>query len=151
MPLGTANNLAKSLGVCGAPSEPIAGWAAGELRPFHPVDSEGPWGRCLLVQGLDFGAFAEALAVLPRRPGFTAPRAVFAERVTSAPSECLAIRLDGETLDGGFVVLEAVTIPLIGSNLCLAAPGAANGALHRASGYDLLSVLCQLSTTAKSG
>ena len=121
LPLGTANNLAKSLGIYGAPEDLIAGWAAGELRPFHPIDAEGPWGRRRLVEGLGLGAFAEALALLPRRPGFTGARTVFADLVTTALPERLAIRIGGETLDGGFVLLEAATIPLVGPNLPLAA------------------------------
>src|SRR5947207_7501500 len=41
LPLGTANNIAKSLGVSGQPGRLAAGWKDAAERPYHPIEAEG--------------------------------------------------------------------------------------------------------------
>src|SRR4029077_7438354 len=55
LPLGTANNLANSLGVTSALQELIAGWRDPTLTKFHPIEVEGPWGTQRLIEGIGFG------------------------------------------------------------------------------------------------
>src|SRR5205823_1524491 len=39
LPLGTANNIAKSLGVSGQPGRLAAGWKDAAERPYHPIEA----------------------------------------------------------------------------------------------------------------
>src|SRR6266481_1682468 len=57
MPLGTANNIARSLGIEGRPDDIVASWAARKTRPFYPTSVSGPWGTRRLSEGIGFGAF----------------------------------------------------------------------------------------------
>jgi Diacylglycerol kinase catalytic domain len=45
LPLGTANNIANSLGIRSAMQELIDGWRDPTLSKFHPIDVEAPWGQ----------------------------------------------------------------------------------------------------------
>src|SRR5437763_245939 len=64
LPLGTANNIAKSLGVGGQPAKLAAGWKEASERPYHPVEAEGEWGCRRLIEGIGFGAIARALEAM---------------------------------------------------------------------------------------
>src|SRR5205823_11874232 len=56
LPLSTANNIAKSLGI-GRPSvELVASWHLGKLVAFYPIAADGPWGFRRIVEGIGFGA-----------------------------------------------------------------------------------------------
>jgi diacylglycerol kinase (ATP) len=137
LPLGTANNIAISLGLGpwierGPASgrgpgsgrgieELIAGWGGFTVRPFHPIDSKGPWGRCRLIEGLGFGAIEEAIAGLPDTTDHESACRGYADAVITDDPELLELTIDGYTIIERFAVLEISTIPLVGPNLRLAA------------------------------
>jgi diacylglycerol kinase family enzyme len=123
LPLGTANNIAKSLGAWRSLDEIVAGWRSGTARPFHPIDSEGPWGRRRLVEGIGSGAIEEAIAELPEKTDHASACQSYADAVMSDDPEELELQIHGETIAERFAVLEISTIPLVGPNLRLA-PGA---------------------------
>jgi diacylglycerol kinase family enzyme len=121
LPLGIANNVAHSLGTAGALDDLVAGWRDVEPRPFYPLTAIGPWGTRRLVEGIGFGAIEQGMAYMTGKPGIAEARRAVAERMVSAAPECLELRLDGETIEGRFSVLELTAIPLVGPNLRLAA------------------------------
>jgi diacylglycerol kinase family enzyme len=122
LPLGTANNIAKSLGVGRPTVELVASWHIAKHVAFYPIAMAGPWGRCRLIEGIGFGAIEQAIAELPRKTGFARARAKYAEAALSAPAEDLEFRIDSKVLSGSFTVFEVTKFPYIGPNLCLA-PG----------------------------
>ena len=119
LPLGTANNIATSLGL-GSVEELVAAWPRGRVRPFYPIDSEGPWGRRRLIEGLGFGAIEEAIADLPDTTDPASACRGYADAVLTDDPEFLELSLDGRTIAEGFAVLEVATIPFVGPNLRLA-------------------------------
>ena len=119
LPLGTANNLAKSLGVWQPIEELILAWRDGTVRPFYPIDSRGPWGRRRLIEGVGFGAIEEAITELPDKTDQESACRSYANAVLTDDPEHLKLTLDGETLHERFAVLEISTIPLVGPNLRL--------------------------------
>ena len=122
LPLGTANNIAKSLGI-GRPSEAlVAAWHIERHMAFYPISVTGPWGRSRIVEGIGFGAIEQAIAELPRKTSFRKARAKYAEAALNAPAEKLKIRIGSEALTGSFSVLEVTKFPYVGPDLCLA-PG----------------------------
>jgi diacylglycerol kinase family enzyme len=120
LPLGTANNIAKSLGLDRPFADLVAGWSARRLRPFHLIEAAGPWGRRRLAEGLGFGALEQALADMPKDPSFGEARRVYAAAATAAAAEHLELRLDGEAIARPLVLLEVTTVPLVAANLPLA-------------------------------
>ena len=128
LPLGTANNIAKSLGIGRPTVELVASWHFEKLMAFYPISVVGPWGRCRIIEGIGFGAIEQAIAELPRKTGFGRARAKYAEAALNAPAEELKIRIDREALTGRFSVLEVTKFPYVGPNLCLAPD---IGSVHR--------------------
>lgn len=121
LPLGTANNIAKSLGVHGTPGRLAAGWKEAAERPYHPIRAEGEWGCRRLIEGLGFGAITSAVeAMSNEHPQPEEARDRFCEFVAEAEPVELEIVCDGATVSGAFVSVEITKIPLIGPNLLIA-------------------------------
>src|SRR5918996_3972387 len=59
LPLGTANNLARSLGFVGSPEEIITGFKSGKKRAFDVGIARGPWGKRYLFEGAGAGLLAD--------------------------------------------------------------------------------------------
>lgn len=121
LPLGTANNMAKSLGFDRPLKELVAGWSVERVRPFHAIAATGPWGTHRIAEGLGFGALEQGIAEMPKDPDLGQARRVLAEAVIGTAAEHLELRLDGERIEQPFALLEVSTVPLVGPNLLLAA------------------------------
>src|SRR5262245_48490230 len=50
LPLGTANNVARSLGIHGAPQDIAANWSLDRTRRLDVGAARGKWGRCEFVE-----------------------------------------------------------------------------------------------------
>jgi diacylglycerol kinase (ATP) len=120
LPLGTANNIARSLGIEGPLDDIVAVWAARKMRPFYPVTADGPWGSRRLAEGIGFGAIEQAMHQMPQKPGLQRARQAIREAVLGAAPERLEIGIGGEAIAGRFAVVEIAAIPLIGPRLPLA-------------------------------
>ena len=120
LPLGTANNIAKSLGVGQPAVELVASWHVEKHMAFYPIAAVGPWGRARIVEGIGFGAIEQAIAELPRKTSFAKARSKYADAALNAPAEDLRIRIDDEPVTGSFAVLELTKFPFVGPNLHLA-------------------------------
>lgn len=121
LPLGTANNIAKSLGLDRPVEELVSAWSARRVRPFHLIEATGPWGRRRLAEGLGLGALEQGIAEFRKDRDGSEPRGTLAEAVLGTAPEHLELRLDGETIEQAFTLLEVSTVPLVGPNLHLAA------------------------------
>src|SRR5712675_3352117 len=67
LPLGTANNIAASLGIAGPLDAIVSTWQQARMRPYYPISASGPWGMRRLIEGVGFGAFEEAMHEIPRK------------------------------------------------------------------------------------
>ena len=122
LPLGTANNLANSLGIRGPFPQLIAGWRDGALTKFHPLEVEASWGRRRLIEGAGFGVLAEFIeeARGKQKQLPLEARKRIADRVRLARPIELGLAVDDERIPGPVILLEVTTIPLIGPSLYLA-------------------------------
>ena len=64
LPLGTANNIAHSLGVTGTVEEIIAGWGRGRLCPIDVGVAKGPWGVQHFLEGVGLGLLGRAIPLI---------------------------------------------------------------------------------------
>src|SRR5262245_53479823 len=62
LPLGTANNTARTLGITGPPLEIIAGLASPRRQLLDIGHMCGPWGEDYFLEGAGWGLFADALS-----------------------------------------------------------------------------------------
>jgi diacylglycerol kinase (ATP) len=61
LPLGTANNIARSLGVCGSPRELIRQLPSARSRVVDVPSVSGPWGTARFIESAGLGLFAPVL------------------------------------------------------------------------------------------
>ena len=121
LPLGTANNIANSLGITATMQDLIGGWRNPTLGKYHPIEIEAPWGQQRLIEGVGFGVFAR---VIDESSGEDiAPldaRSRIAETMREVEAETFDMRIDGARITEATVLLEITTIPFVGPNLLLA-------------------------------
>jgi diacylglycerol kinase (ATP) len=61
LPLGTANNIARSFGIADAPHELASSWHLDHWKPFGIGLTRGPWGRQHFVEGIGLGSIAKTV------------------------------------------------------------------------------------------
>src|ERR1043166_8568543 len=68
LPLGTANNIANTLGIMNRPVEElVAEWARARHMAFDVARATGPWGSVAFIEGFGLGLFTETMARLHSR------------------------------------------------------------------------------------
>ena len=122
LPLGTANNIAHSLGITASIQSLITGWQHPALSKFYPIEVEAPWGRHRLIEGIGFGVLAQVIEESADNDKLSPleARERIAERMLRAQPEEFDIRIDDARVSESVVLLEIMTIRLVGPNLHLA-------------------------------
>ena len=122
LPMGTANNVARTLGIEGKPKALIQGLPFAEKRPFDVGHVRSPWGEDYFLEALGCGLFADLLYDYDPEEGKSVLRAVDTVREVLVGYEPKAWRvtLDEEELSGEFVALEVLNTQATGPRLQLA-------------------------------
>lgn len=139
LPIGTANNIAKSLGALGSVPELIAGWGGAERRRLAVGTVSTPWGSMRFVESVGVGVFTELVTrgdseVNESTTGLTGhaiDRALLLlQRIIAERAHRFRrLILDGSDLSGEYLLVEVMNMPLVGPNIPLA-PGADYGDGH---------------------
>ena len=127
LPMGTANNIALSLGVPTDVDEAITWWPSAQARRFDLGVATGPWGERLLVESLGGGLITHGIVVMDRRDYTSPTRAAQLARARHAHADVLQLLapyawrlvLDERLVEGEFLFVEVMNIPAIGPNLLL--------------------------------
>lgn len=132
MPMGTANNISKSLGISGTPEELIAHWPKAKHKKFPVGMASSSWGKEMFIEGLGLGIFARAISLLERidkqaPQDFSSTYDKLYRDISSLiilvaesnPTE-LKITIDGKDYSGPYLFLEVMNMNFIGPNLHLA-------------------------------
>lgn len=142
LPLGTANNIARSLGIQGTPREIVPCLARAKEIAIDAGVAKGPWGKRVFMEGIGGGLFAEVMARLDggrarrrKRPAvgngngktlFSRSEAhlmpslhALAERLPDFKAKAFDVAIDGTRISGKFLLLEAMNMPYLGPNLHL--------------------------------
>ena len=143
LPLGTANNIARSLAVHGDVRDLIAGLdpdrvAGGARRRLHVGTARGPWGTARFVESAGVGLIAELLREpegeereLEGTDAVRAGRRRLRRVLDRARPRFLTVEADGEDLSGHYTMVEVVSTRYVGPRVALAPAGrAADGSLH---------------------
>jgi diacylglycerol kinase (ATP) len=126
LPSGTANNLARSLGLVQQPFEQLVrGWQGARRVKLDVGIAAGPWGERYFVEGVGAGLFAGLLANPPREKLNKRAGAVERglDRLRDAALHCepldIVAVLDGEDISGRYILMEALNLRYVGPNLHL--------------------------------
>jgi diacylglycerol kinase (ATP) len=127
LPCGTANNIARTLGLLERPFEELVrAWDKPRRVKLDVGVAAGPWGERYFIEGVGAGLFAAALArpsrhalKKSRNPVEGGLRRLRKEAAHCEPVE-LNARLDGKDISGHYLLMEALNLRYVGPNLHLA-------------------------------
>ena len=130
LPLGTANNIAKSVGTAASIDDIIGGLETARRVPLDLGVADGVWGRRHFVEAVGGGLIPAAIAEMKTRSDGdqlpTSAKMAGAVRAISAvlsrlqPGEWTIVA-DGARTSGEFLLVEILNIRAIGPNLVLSA------------------------------
>jgi diacylglycerol kinase (ATP) len=130
IPIGTANNIAKTLGVLGDARELVQTWSTSPRseQPFDVGEVTTPSGRERFVEGIGGGVVADLISrsdeieADARLLGRETDRALhlFGEIIREASVHHWRIVADGTDLSGDYIAVEVLNIRFAGPNLPLA-------------------------------
>jgi diacylglycerol kinase family enzyme len=130
LPSGTANNIARTLGLLDRPFEELVrGWERPRRLKLDVGVAAGPWGERYFIEGVGAGLFASLLAgssgkkSKKKKKGKAAVDGALGRlREEAQRCEPLEVRatLDGEDISGHYLLIEALNLPYVGPNLHLA-------------------------------
>ncbi len=136
LPLGTANNFARSLGFCLSERELFEQLDDGKCNTFDVGLARGPWGKRYFFEGAGAGLFADYMRA-PKRDGKKDEPKSKAEamrchvkelrrRLQTYRARQWEIEVDGSNLSGGYLLWHAMNIRSVGPVLTLAADAKTN-------------------------
>jgi diacylglycerol kinase (ATP) len=130
LPLGTANNIARSLGIDGSLDQTIGGWATARRQPLDLGIAEGTWGGRRFIEAVGGGLIADGIVHAKEHSGRDhGPSASKLQEALRRYAQVLSrlepvfwtIDVDGVRTTGDFLLVEVLNIRSIGPNLVLAA------------------------------
>jgi diacylglycerol kinase (ATP) len=128
LPLGTANNIATSLGIAGKPADIIAGWDLSNRQSFDVGLVNGPAEEAYFLESTGFGLFPR---LIRQREAEKTEKDSRQEELADALKHQLdilnqyqahpaTIYLDDQPFSGNYLLVEIMNIPLAGPNMDLA-------------------------------
>lgn len=130
LPAGTANNIARTLGIKGSPEEIISKWATCETRSFDIGRVSGLEKNPFLLESLGFGVFPKLMKAMkdrkesevsedPEEELRDALKRLHDIILDYKTREC-TILMDDQQVTGKFLMVEIMNIQSLGPNLNLA-------------------------------
>ena len=128
LPLGTANNIALSLGWSGTLDELIDYWPRAAARRADLGVARGPWGERYFVEGVGGGLVTRSIAVLDAQPldsshppehRLELAMGGYLTVLAQMKPETWTLQLDGERLHGEFLLVEVLNMQSIGPNFVI--------------------------------
>jgi diacylglycerol kinase (ATP) len=137
LPMGTANNIARTLGIEGDPLELIAGLARPITHYFDVGHMRAPWGDDYFLEAMGFGLYADVLAAYRPEEGKSVVRGIstFAQTLTDYQSRPACLWVDGRELVAQFVIVETLNTTAFGPRLKVAPAADPNDGL-----FDLVCI-----------
>jgi diacylglycerol kinase family enzyme len=137
VPKGTANNVARCLGIGGSTSEVIAGWSTARRRRFDVGRMSGLWEEPrTFLEAVGLGFFAQMIPVLSalgeqRQFADAHEKLLFQADIlrtllAKSQAETWEMVIDGEEIRGDFLLVEVMNVDRVGPSLHLS-PGADPG------------------------
>jgi diacylglycerol kinase (ATP) len=124
LPLGTANNVARSLGIEGDLESLLSKLPASSARSLDVGSAKGPWGKRMFLEAVGVGSIAEGVSRSGPRPPtpirLDMAREDLQDLVENAEPELFELEVDGEKFAGEFLFVEFLNLSFTGPALPLA-------------------------------
>lgn len=128
LPVGTANNIASALGIKGKPEDIISGWDLNRKKKFDLGLTKGPQGENVFFESCGFGLLPRLIRQHTNNKKESSGREEELDKALRHQQDILKkykphhckIELDGRTIQGKYLLVEIMNIPLAGPNMDLA-------------------------------
>lgn len=128
LPLGTANNIASSLGIAGAASDIIASWDLARRKAYDVGVVSSPEGDNIFFESAGFGIFPRLIRQHEKDKSEGSSRKKELKKALQHEKEILnstgghecTIQINGQQLTGTCLLVEVMNIRLAGPNMDLA-------------------------------
>jgi diacylglycerol kinase (ATP) len=128
LPIGTANNLAISIGITGPLDLLAEGWKRARRMSLNVGTARGPWGVRPFIESCGLGIFPHVMPVLSalkkggdrtmvREKEIRQDRQALRRLLDQFVPRFVDLRLDGESVAGEFLLVEILNAPMIGPRL----------------------------------
>jgi diacylglycerol kinase (ATP) len=123
LPFGTANNIARCLGIEGDPDTLIKALRGAPVERLDIGLAVGPWGSRRFVEAVGWGAIAKAVnredPSLPKQTRIERGRAGFAKTVAGYEARRFAFTADGEAFEDDVIFIEALNLGMTGPRMII--------------------------------
>jgi diacylglycerol kinase (ATP) len=129
VPLGTANNIAASLGINPDPERAIAAWKVQQVVRVDVGAVQDAEGRCLFIEGVGVGLLPAGIAAgrkaVPKNNGrdpaanVTKARRVFLETLRTLEPRRYGLSIEGTSFEEESLLVEILNIPSVGPRIRL--------------------------------
>ena len=132
LPMGTANNISKSLGVTGSVKKLISAWKNARRKRFRVATAKSSWGKEQFVEAMGLGLLSKAISILDKvdhkgEIEFSNTEDKVARDLTAlimllseyTPMD-LRVSIDGREISKPLLLFEIMNIKHVGPNLLLA-------------------------------
>jgi len=124
LPIGTANNIAMSLGIARPIEEIIDSWNTIRPRKLSHGICRAHWGEQHFIEGVGLGSLARATTPKPAEKDKSSRirngRIAFRDAVKEAKPERLYVTVDGTRIEDEVILIEILNIRQVGPRLRLA-------------------------------
>lgn len=131
LPMGTANNIARTLGIADlSVLQLIPSWGGARRLAFDAGLAKGPWGERYFFEAVGLGLFTAAIPRIDANKTMARLRdaevklsytiQLLRERLDDCPPTELKAALDGKDISGSYILCEAMLMRFVGPNLHLA-------------------------------
>ncbi len=129
LPLGTANNIAKTLGISGSTDEIIKSWKEHEVKKFDVGRIDGIKKHKFFIESYGYGVFPRLMKEMKKldKSVFDSPEQkiktalqLLLDMILKYKTKVCRLNIDGEDLTGKFILVEIMNTSSIGPNLQLA-------------------------------
>lgn len=116
LPLGTANNIAHTLGLTAKPLEIIAGLADPVERNFDVGCLTTPQGTNYFLEAMGIGVFADILEKYDPKDGKSVRRAIqtLIKTLNDYQPKFFHVNVDGQDFSGSYLLFEVMNTPTMG-------------------------------------
>ena len=129
LPLGTANNIAKTLKITGSPTDIIGGWNSDRIKSFDVGIIEGADQPSFFLESFGYGLFPKLMLEMKKqkkngigdsKEKLRVALEILYKLVLSGPVKRCNLQIDEIDYSGKFLLVEVMNIQSIGPNLHLA-------------------------------